>query len=43
STVAREATSMKDEYINSAGNDVTQAWLDYVAPLVGDLPKMGRL
>lgn len=43
STVAREATSMKDEYINDAGNDVTQAWLDYVAPLVGDLPKMGRL
>ena len=43
STVAREATSMKDEYINDAGNDVTQAWLDYVAPLVGELPKMGRL
>ena len=43
SSVAREATSMKDEYINTAGNDVTQAWLDYVAPLVGDLPKMGRL
>src|SRR3989338_3053987 len=29
STVAREATSMKTEYINAAGNDVTQAWLDY--------------
>ena len=43
STVAREATSMKDEHINDAGNDVTQAWLDYVAPLVGELPKMGRL
>ena len=43
STVAREATEMKDEYINSAGNDVTQAWIDYVAPLVGDLPKMGNL
>jgi 6-phosphofructokinase 1 len=43
SSVAREATSMKDEYINAAGNDVTQAWLDYVAPLVGELPKMGRL
>jgi len=43
STVARVATEMKDEYINAAGNDVTQAWLDYVAPLVGDLPKMGRL
>jgi 6-phosphofructokinase 1 len=43
SSVAREATTMKDEYINAAGNDVTQAWLDYVAPLVGELPKMGRL
>ena len=43
STVAREATEMKDEYINEAGNDVTQAWIDYVAPLVGDLPKMGNL
>ena len=43
STVAREATEMKDEYINEAGNDVTQAWIDYVAPLVGDLPKMGSL
>ncbi len=43
SSVAREATHMKDEYINAAGNDVTQAWMDYVAPLVGELPKMGRL
>ncbi|MDQ6993504.1 MAG: 6-phosphofructokinase [Mariprofundus sp.] len=43
STVAREATSLKDEYINEAGNDVTQAWLDYARPLVGDLPKIGRL
>jgi len=43
STVAREATEMKDEYISAAGNDVTQAWLDYVSPLVGELPKMGKL
>ncbi|MDQ6952783.1 MAG: 6-phosphofructokinase [Mariprofundaceae bacterium] len=43
STVAREATSLKAEYMNDSGNDVTQAWLDYVAPLVGDLPKMGIL
>jgi len=43
STVAREATEMQDGYINEAGNDVTQAWIDYVAPLVGDLPKMGSL
>jgi len=43
STVAREATELKSEYINEAGNDVTQAWLDYVSPLVGDLPKIGML
>ena len=42
-TVAREATELKAEYINEAGNDVTQAWLDYVSPLVGDLPKIGIL
>jgi 6-phosphofructokinase len=34
SSVAREATHMRDEYINEAGNDVTQAWIDYIAPLV---------
>jgi 6-phosphofructokinase 1 len=43
SSVAREATEMKDEFINEAGNDVTQAWIDYVSPLVGELPKIGRL
>jgi len=43
SSVAREATEMKDEYINVAGNDVTDAWLDYVRPLVGELPQMGNL
>lgn len=43
SSVAREATEMKDEYISEAGNDVTQAWIDYVAPLVGELPKTGKL
>jgi len=43
SSVAREATELKDAYINDAGNDVTQAWLDYVAPLVGELPQMGKL
>jgi len=43
STVAREATELKDEYINEAGNDVTQAWIDYLSPLVGEMPKMGKL
>jgi len=43
SSVACEATEMGDEYINAAGNDVTQEWIDYVTPLVGELPKMGNL
>ena len=43
SSVAREATSLKAEYINAAGNDVTQVWLDYVSPLVGALPEIGTL
>lgn len=43
SSVAREATSMKDEYISASGNDVTKAWIDYVSPLVGELPVIGRL
>ena len=42
-SVAREATSMRDEFIHADGNDVTQAWLDYVRPLVGELPRMGKL
>lgn len=43
SSVAREATEMRDEYINAEGNDVTTAWLEYVRPLVGELPQMGNL
>jgi len=43
STVAREATEMKDEYIHADGNDVTDAWLAYLRPLVGPLPRMGKL
>lgn len=42
-SVAREARAMKDAYINADGNHITEAWLDYVRPLVGKLPKMGRL
>lgn len=42
-SVAREATHMKDAFVNAAGNDVTKAWLAYVRPLVGKLPKMGLL
>ncbi len=41
--VARVATHMGDHFINTAGNYVTDAFKDYVRPLVGDLPLMKRI
>ncbi|HQY89210.1 MAG TPA: 6-phosphofructokinase [Tepidisphaeraceae bacterium] len=38
--VARETKHMPKEFIQN-GNDVTQAFLDYARPLVGDLPTVG--
>ncbi|MCX7818970.1 MAG: 6-phosphofructokinase [Kiritimatiellae bacterium] len=43
SKVAKETRHMPDEFISPAGNDVTPAFLEYVRPLVGELPKIGRL
>jgi 6-phosphofructokinase 1 len=40
--VAKETRHMPPEFINEAGNDVTQAFLDYAKPIVGDLPEIGR-
>lgn len=42
-TVARESREMPAEYINEAGNGVTDAFRNYVRPLVGKLPTMARL
>jgi 6-phosphofructokinase 1 len=42
-TVARDSRSMPDEYINEAGNDVTDAFRSYARPLVGTLPQMARI
>jgi 6-phosphofructokinase len=42
-SVAKETKHMPDAFINAAGNDVTPAFLDYVRPLAGPLPKIGRL
>ncbi len=42
-TVAREATHMPKKYINKVGNDVTNAFLDYVRPIVGPLPHYERV
>ena len=40
--VAKETRHMPDEFINKEGNNVTQAFIDYAAPIVGKLPKIGK-
>jgi 6-phosphofructokinase 1 len=41
--VAKETRHMPDEFISKEGNDVTPAFIKYAAPIVGPLPKIGRL
>jgi len=41
--VARLTKKMPDEYINEAGNDVTEAFLNYARPLAGPLPEFALL
>ena len=41
--VAKETRHMPDAFINQAGNDVTPAFIAYAKPIVGELPKIGRL
>jgi 6-phosphofructokinase len=41
--VAKNTRHMPPSFISRAGNDVTQAFLDYARPLVGALPPVGRL
>jgi len=41
--VAKETRHMPDEFISAENNDVTPAFLDYVRPIVGPLPQVGRL
>ncbi len=41
--VAKYTRSMPREFINRAGNDVTQAFIDYARPLVGTLPTIAHL
>ena len=43
SSVARDTRSMPDNFIAKSGTDVTKAFIDYAAPIVGELPKIGRL
>jgi 6-phosphofructokinase len=37
--VAEKTKSMPDEFINADGNGITDAFVEYAMPLVGDLPK----
>ncbi len=39
SNVAEKTKSLPDEYINSEGNGVTDAFVKYALPLTGGLPK----
>ena len=41
--VAASAKPMPDEFINEAGNFTSEAFLDYLRPLVGELPSFARL
>lgn len=43
SDVAVHAKPMPDEYITADGSYVTEAFLDYVRPLVGEMPSYARL
>ncbi len=40
--VAKETRHMPEKFINKQGNDVTKAFLEYAAPLLGPLPPVGR-
>ena len=42
SSVAKETRHMPDSYIAKSGSDVTKAFIDYAAPIVGKLPQIGR-
>ena len=41
--VAKSTKSMPDEFIDPNGHDVTEAFLNYARPLLGELPHIARL
>ncbi len=41
--VARKTKEMPRKYINKAGNGVTGGFVKYATPLIGELPKLGKL
>jgi len=42
-SVAARTKSLANEYINEKGNNITQAFHEYVSPLVGRLPEVGYI
>ena len=40
--VAKETRHMPDAYISKNGTDVSKAFLNYIRPIVGKLPEIGR-
>lgn len=42
-SVARRTKTLPREFVNEAGNNIEESYRGYVAPLVGDLPEVGRL
>jgi len=40
--VARETKDLPKNWINAAGNGITQDFIDYALPLVGELPRLGN-
>lgn len=40
--VSKETRHVPPSYINKAGNDVTKKFIEYAAPIVGELPVIGR-
>jgi 6-phosphofructokinase len=43
SNVAEKTKPMPDEFINADGNGITDAFVEYAMPLIGELPKTGYL
>ncbi len=41
-TVARQTRKLDARFIAAAGNDITEAFLQYALPLIGPLPDLGR-
>ncbi len=41
--VARDSTEMPNKFLNKAGNGVTEAFVRYARPLIGNLPVMERI